>query len=110
MKIQAINVKASRTLPHPSYSYANYKTELELSAQLDDGDDVHECTKQLQCKAESMVEEHAAELRQSIGEFHRVVTARQQVPQLENKISQLQDELERVKKDCDLPLFRTSLS
>ena len=108
MQVTSISVKASRTLPHPNYSYANYKTELELHATLNDGDDADSCAMALQCKAESLVEQHAAELRKSIGEFHRVVTARERLPQLEHKIDELQAELDRTRADADLPLFHRS--
>ncbi len=85
MKIDSISVRASRTLPHPKYAYANYKADIELHASLEEGDDPAKSVQQLQQQAESMVEQHCAELRGSIDNFHRVVEARQQIPRLESE-------------------------
>ncbi|MEQ1828044.1 MAG: hypothetical protein ABL921_18935 [Pirellula sp.] len=104
MQVTAISVRSSRTLPHPKFQFSNFKAEVELHAELADGDDANKCVVQLQGQAESLVEQHCHELRESIGEFHRVVEQRAIVPALESKIKQLSTELERV-KTLDLPLF-----
>jgi hypothetical protein len=105
-KVTSITVRAARTLPHPYESFANFNASIELHADLDEGDDVRLTTATLQGQAESMIEQHCAELRHSIGEFKRVADAREQVPKLERQIAMLQQQLDVSKVDADLgPLF-----
>lgn len=105
MKITNISVRASRTLPHPNLDYANYKADIELHASLDDGDDPAKVAVHLQHQAESLVEQHCAELRGSIDNFHRVVEARQQIPKLESQIESLQKQLDGKKHEVGQTMF-----
>ena len=63
MKIKTITVTAGRVLPHPLESYANIRPEITLTADIEDGEDPDTAARALQGKAESLLEQHSADLK-----------------------------------------------
>lgn len=57
MKVTHISITAGRKFPHPLDTFASLLQSVTLSADLADGDDVKQCTKNLQAAAEQYVEE-----------------------------------------------------
>ncbi len=66
MKITKITARAGRTLPHPTRSFANVKADIELVAELDDGENEAEAIRDLQVRCEQIVESHSRDVRESI--------------------------------------------
>jgi hypothetical protein len=63
MKIRTVKVTAGRVLPHPLESYANIRPEITLDADLEEGEDPDQAARALQGKAESLLEQHAEDLK-----------------------------------------------
>lgn len=99
MKVVEITVHAGRTFNHPYESFANSKPGLSLRASLDDGEEVEVATKQLQEKAECLVEElkqrTLADLRY-LEEKARIDTS---IASIEGQIERLQEDLARLKEN-----------
>jgi len=58
MQITEITVTSGRTFNHPYESFSNLRPTISLKATLTEGDNVDKEAKNLQCKAESLVEAH----------------------------------------------------
>lgn len=112
MKIKTITVRASRTLPHPSENYANFRADIELTADLEPADttDIDAAIKELQRQAETTVEQHCSELKAAILAFGRYQATRERTARIEHSIQQSNEELQRLRaelEDRELPLFDT---
>src|ERR1700741_1874386 len=99
MKITHIVVRAGRTFNHPHESYSNLKPEVELSAELADGDDAIACTRQLQQQAEGAVEDHKQGLLKSINELYRLGQRQAEVRGLQQQLAQTQERLNQIRSE-----------
>lgn len=95
MKIAQVKVTAGRTFNHPFETYSNLRPEIELTATIEDGDDPEKCTKELQAKAESMVEDHKQNMLRSLHVIRAMDARNQQMAKLESLVKTSQEELER---------------
>lgn len=98
MKITEIVVSAGRTFNHPYESYSNMKPQVTVKATVDDGEDLFTVTKDLQAKAESLVEDHKTHLLNSLRELENMRMRDQKIAQLEKLIRTSQGELEDMRK------------
>lgn len=62
MQITEVIVSAGRTFNDPYESYANFKPSLALKASLAEGEDADLAVKELQAKAEKLMDAHKAKL------------------------------------------------
>lgn len=101
MRITEITVHASRTLPHPTEQYANFRPSVTLRADLIDGDDPTLCVKDLQRKAEMLVEEHALLLRSSLMACDVMQKEADEIQALDTTIHRQTQRLEELKERHD---------
>lgn len=107
MKIEKITVRAGRVVPHPLHNYGNVKSDLEIVATLEEGDDPEAVRRQLQAKCESDVEMHVAELKESIRDFQNYTTKATRIRRLETELADRQKELDAIKSEFEeRPLLR----
>lgn len=106
MKIEKITVRAGRVVPHPLHSYGNLKSDLEIVASLEDGEDPEVVRKELQAKIESDVEQHVADLKEGIRDLQGLNATREKMKRLESELAIKTAELEEIRKDfADRPLL-----
>jgi len=93
MKISRVTVRAGRCVPHPLHSYGNLKADLEIVADLEDGDDPDEVRKELQSKIESDVEQHVADLKEGIRDLQASASQRERIARLQKELEDKQKQL-----------------
>lgn len=104
--IKRITVRAGRVVPHPLYSYGNVKSDLEIVADLEDGDDPEKVRQELQAKVESDVEQHVSDLKEGIRDLQGATEQRERIKRLEAELTQKTEELNAIKADfSDRPLL-----
>lgn len=99
MTISNIIVRAGRTFNHPHEQYSNLKPEVELRADLTEGDDPKACAKALQVQAEGLVEDHKQGLLKSIEELYQLTTRQAEMRGLERELQKTQARLEEIRKE-----------
>lgn len=104
MKITEITVSAGRVISHPVEQYSNLRPQISLKAVLDEGEDADAATKQLQAKAEGLVEDHANQLTQHIKEMYYLSEKEREAQKLEENIIASQRRLEDVRGEVSLML------
>lgn len=95
MKIEKITVSAGRTFNHPFESYSNLRPEVHLVASVEDGDDPEKCAKELQAKAESLVEDHKQNMLRSLEMIREMDIRNREMARLGSLIKTSQEALER---------------
>lgn len=98
MQITEIVVSAGRTFNHPYESYSNLKPAITIKATIVDGEDAFEITKQLQRKAEQLVEDHKNNLLQGIREMEVMSSAMREMNNLEAEMERAQERLDQIRK------------
>lgn len=93
MQIKTITVRAGRVLSHPTEEYANIRPSIELVAEIDQGEDFKQATKQLQAQAEQLVEEHANQLIESLRDQYELDRSQRRLAALEGELLRKQSEL-----------------
>lgn len=104
MKVIEVNVSAGRVISHPIESYSNLKPMVSLKAVLDEGDDFEQCVKDLQAKAEGLVEDHANHLKKHIRDMYYLGEKEKEVKRLEASITASQERLQEVRSELPLML------
>ena len=99
MKITNIIVRAGRTFNHPHEQYSNLKPEVELRAELAEGDDHQACARKLQLQAEGLVEDHKQGLLKSIEELYQLNERTAEVRGLERQLQSAQTRLEQIRSE-----------
>lgn len=99
MKIQTITVIAGRTFNHPHEQYSNLRPEVALTATLDPADDPAAATKELQAKAEGLVEDHKQGMLKSIEELYQLSQHQAEVRGLESQLKRAQDRLKEIRQE-----------
>ena len=99
MKITEIVVSAGRTFNHPYENFSNLRPQVSLKATLDEGDDAHAAAKELQGKAEALVEDHKRSMLQTLHELHHLSTSRQEAYDIERKLAGLNDRLKALREE-----------
>jgi hypothetical protein len=99
MKVTEIVVSAGRVVNHPFEQYSNLRPSITLKASLDEGEDFETATKQLQAKAEQLVEDHKNNMLTSIEELHMLTERQREVASLESSIKRAQSQLDRIRAE-----------
>jgi hypothetical protein len=98
MKVTNIIVRAGRTFNHPHEQYSNLKPEVELRAELAEGDNPAECAKALQAQAEGLVEDHKQGLLKSINELYEMTEKQTEMIGLQRQLTQAQSRLDEIRR------------
>lgn|SRR3990167_1563773 len=98
MKITEIVVNAGRTFNHPFESYSNLRPAVTITASIDNGDNVDECTKALQARAEKLVEDHKQHLLSSLRRLEELTILEREASSLESNIHERQRRLAHVRE------------
>jgi ABC-type phosphate transport system auxiliary subunit len=107
MTITQITVSAGRTFNDPYEQYSNYKPYLTLTATLEDDDHRDECIEMLQAKAERLMDSHKRKMLSDLRALQAASQIRQEVSDLEAKITRFQERLEAIKHNApELPLYQ----
>lgn len=99
MKINTITVTAGRTFNHPHEQYSNLRPEVVMSATLEDGEDPHLAVRDLQQRAEGLVEDHKRGLLNSIEELYQLTERQAEVRGLQNELKRAQERLDGIRKE-----------
>lgn len=99
MKITTITVTAGRTFNHPHEQYSNLRPEVTMTATLDDGEDPQVAARDLQQRAEGLVEDHKRSLLHSIEELYQLTERQAEVRGLENELKHAQERLAEIRKE-----------
>lgn len=99
MKINTITVTAGRTFNHPHEDYSNLRPEVTMTATIEDGEDPHVAVRDLQQRAEGLVEDHKQSLLHSIEELYQLTTKQAEVRGLERQLKDAQSRLEAIRKE-----------
>ncbi len=97
MKITEIIVGAGRTFNHPYQQFANLRPGVTFRAAIEEGEDPEKATKDLQARAESLVEDHKNHLLDSLHKLHLMEQYESKVASLQDQIREAQDELEELR-------------
>lgn len=98
MIINRIVVTAGRTFNHPHEQFSNLRPTVQLDATLTDGEDAGKAARELQQKAEGLVEDHKQGLLRSIEELYQLSERQAEVRGLERELRRAQDRLEEIRK------------
>ena len=79
MKIRSIHVTAGRGFNHPREQYANFKFDLHLQAELEEGEDPARAVVKLQEHAETAAEAHKARILEDIERKEKIESALQTI-------------------------------
>jgi hypothetical protein len=104
MKVIEINVSAGRVVSHPVENYSNLKPMVSLKAVLEDGEDVDAAVKQLQAKAEGLVDDHADQLKKHIRDMYYLGEKEKEAKRLEDSIIASQQRLSSIRSEIPLML------
>lgn len=99
MKINTITVTAGRTFNHPHEQYSNLRPEVSMTATLDDGEDAAKATRELQAKAEQIVEDHKRGLLTSIEELYQLTERQAEMRGLQQELERAQKRLESIRSE-----------
>ena len=98
MKITEIVVSAGRTFNHPHEEYSNLKPQVTLKAAVDEGEDPVTATKELQARAEGLVEDHKNGLLKSIEELWQMSQAQSRLVGLGRQLREAQREMDSLRQ------------
>lgn len=99
MKINTIQVTAGRTFNHPHEQYSNLRPEVTMTATLEDGEDAGKATRELQAKAEQIVEDHKRGLLTSIEELYQLTERQAEMRGLQQELERAQKRLEAIRSE-----------
>jgi len=99
MKVNTITVSAGRTFNHPFETYSNLRPHVTVTATLDEGENWEEVTKQLQAKAESIVEDHKTHMLKSLEELHQLTERQRELSSLESGLRRAQSRIDEIRRD-----------
>jgi hypothetical protein len=89
MKIKQVTARSGRTVPHPTRSFSNIKTDIELVAELDADDDPDASIHALRIQAEQIVQTHQEQVCESIRKGVEIVATQSRIEQLEAELEVL---------------------
>lgn len=99
MKVSSITVSAGRTFNHPHEQFSNLRPEVTMTAEIAEGDDAAQCTKQLQAQAEQLVEDHKNNLLKSLEEIYQLTERQAEMKGLQRQLTQAQSRIEEIRKE-----------
>ena len=97
MTITEILVSAGRTFSHPYESYSNLRPSVTLKAALGPEDDPSNCVRDLQAKAEALVEDHKQNTLKLLAQIDEMQTSERELADLEARIRQAQDRVAQLR-------------
>lgn len=98
MEITEIIISAGRTFNHPYESYSNLRPNVTLKATLINNEDPDKAVKELQAKAEKLVEDHKQLLLKQLEEIYEMQRLDQEYSDLESRLRQAQERMDFVRK------------
>ncbi|MHB9155651.1 MAG: hypothetical protein ACYC5N_08155 [Endomicrobiales bacterium] len=99
MKITEIVVSAGRTFNHPYENFSNLRPQVALKATIEGEDDPLAAAKELQGKAEALVEDHKRSMLQTLHELHHLSMAKQEIYDIERKLAGMNDRLKDLRQE-----------
>lgn len=99
MQVTEIVVNAGRTFNHLYEDFSNLRPSVTLKATIGENDDYEKAVKELQAKAESLVEDHKQLMLKSLEELHELDIRQQEVARLETHLRDAQQRLEEIRKE-----------
>ena len=99
MTITNIQVTAARTFNHPHEQYSNLRPEVTIAATIGADDDPVKAVKELQQRAEGLVEDHKQSMLRSIEELYQLSERQAEVRGLERELVRAQARLEEIRRD-----------
>lgn len=99
MKINTISVTAGRTFHHPHEDYSNLRPSVTMTATLEDGEDATKSARELQARAEQLVEDHKQGLLRSIEELYQLSTRQAEMRGLQKQLEIAQQRLDEIRKE-----------
>ena len=99
MKINTIQVTAGRTFNHPHEQYSNLRPEVTITATLDNGEDPHVAVRDLQQRAEGLVEDHKQSMLRSIEELYQLTERQAEMRGLQQELARAQKRLEAIRSE-----------
>lgn len=99
MNINTITVTAGRTFNHPHEQYSNLRPEVTMTATLEAGEDAGKAIRELQAKAEQIVEDHKRGLLTSIEELYRLTEQQAEIRGLQQELERAQRRIESIRSE-----------
>jgi len=99
LQITEIIVNAGRTFNHPYESFSNLRPSVTLKATLVDGEDAIAAAKDLQAKAEELVEDHKRNLLEQLEELYQLTQRQQEMASLEAGLRKAQNRIDEIRKE-----------
>jgi len=99
MQIKTITVTAGRCFNHPHEQYSNLRPEVTITADVGEGEDPAAAAKELQLKAEGLVEDHKQSLLRSIEELYQLTERQAEVRGLMKELGKAQARLKEIRTD-----------
>ena len=97
MQVTEVIVSAGRTFNHPYENFSNLRPQVTLKASLSDGEDPMDAAKQLQAKAESLVEDHKRMMLTTIRRLYELSQTEQEIANVESQLNQAQMRLKNLR-------------
>lgn len=97
MNVTKITVSAGRCFNHPYEQYSNLQPRVEMTADLN-GESPDEAVKELQAKAEKLVEDHKQNLLNQIQQLQELGQLAREATDLERTLKRGQERLEELRK------------
>ena len=98
MKIYKVHVSAGRTFNHPFEQYSNFRCDVQLQAEIEDGEDPVITTQALQAQVEKITEDHKQDLLKNIRELERIARCNEEISQLEERMRQANERLKGLRR------------
>jgi tRNA U34 5-methylaminomethyl-2-thiouridine-forming methyltransferase MnmC len=99
VQITEIIVNAGRTFNHPYEQYSNLRPSVTMKATLSEGDDAVAATKELQAKAEELVEDHKQNLLKQLEELYNLTERQREAASLEAGLRKAQLRLNEIREE-----------
>lgn len=99
MKVTQISVSAGRTFNHPYEQFSNLRPNVTVSAMLEEGEDFEKAVKELQAKAESLVEDHKNNMIETLHALRIMTQEEAELERLESTLKAGQERLEELRKN-----------
>ncbi len=99
MKITEIIVTAGRTFNHPHEQYSNLRPDVVLKASLEEGEDPLAAARELQAKAEGLVEDHKRSLLNSIEELYQLTERQSEMRGLQKQLQEAQKRINQIREE-----------
>lgn len=110
MQITEIIVNAGRTFNHPYEQFSNLRPAVTLKATLQETDDPDQSVKQLQAKAESLVEDHKRMMLTTIRRLYELSRTEQEIASVESQLTSAQERLKNLRIEQGAMRFSEGVS